>query len=822
MSGTTDDGGAAVAHPSRAARLDPRSWRRGTGQLWSSAADAPLERRPTDVVLLVLTVGVLALLSIPAPGPGEVDKAFTQLLDALPGLLGWFWETGYALALGWALLLVVLAAVTRARRRLLLMQVIAAVVALGVATALAYAEGGSWSGVWDALTTQDTSRIYPAVRLSLVIALIAVSSPHVSRPYRRLGWLLASFGTIAGIALEIDLLVGAAAGVVLGVAAAAAVHVAFGSPGGHVPLDLVTEELADLGVRLSSLEHAPSDPRGVASAVGTDADGRRLLVRIYGRDAFEGSLIASTWSRMLYRDGAPATSVGRQSQVEHEAFLTLLAERAGVPVQPVLAAGTAWGKDALLVRRDDGRDLADIPREEIGDDVLSALWSALSSLHSAGIAHGQVRPHALSVRDDGTVAIGDLASGTTSPDADDIVADNAQMLVCTATSTDIETAVRVAHESLGQDPLVALMPFLQPAALDKETRAALKAAPWKMAELRAAVAAATGVDEPPLEKLQRVTIGSIFMIAVLAFVAWSVISAVAGIGISTLVDEFKGAEWGWVVAAILIAPFIQVGQAIATLGASMAKLRFLPVLGLQYAISFLGLAVPGSAAKIALTIRHLQLVGSNPTAAVAISVINTLGGLLVQVLVIVLTLLTGLVVLTPSSPSSGSTSSVGGALASIDWTRVALVVLILIALAVLLYFAVPKVRRFVQDRAADSIEALKVLRSPTKLLLILFGSVLWNVIAAMALGASLRAFGQTATFAELILINTLVSLFAGLMPIPGNIGVSEAALTAGLTAVGVPQSAALSAAIVYRVATFYVPPAYGAVALKSMRKRGYL
>ena len=97
-----------------------------------------------------------------------------------------------------------------------------------------------------------------------------------------------------------------------------------------------------------------------------------------------------------------------------------------------------------------------------------------------------------------------------------------------------------------------------------------------------------------------------------------------------------------------------------------------------------------------------------------------------------------------------------------------------------------------------------------------------QAIAAMALGASVRAFGQTATFAELILINTLVSLFAGLMPIPGNIGVSEAALTAGLTAVGVPQSAALSAAIVYRIATFYVPPLYGAVALKGMRKRGYL
>ncbi|MFC6236418.1 lysylphosphatidylglycerol synthase domain-containing protein [Longivirga aurantiaca] len=826
MSGTTEHGGDSTVDPATTpravGRLDPRVWRRGAGQLWSSAADAPLERRPTDVVLMVVTVVTLALLSVPAPGPGTVDNAVTQLLDALPGLLGWFWETAYTLALGWALLLVVLAAFGRSRRRLLLVQLVAAILALGIATALAYAEGGTWSGVWDALTSQDTGRIYPAVRLSLVVAIVAVSSPHLARPYRRLGWLLVSFGAVAGVALEIDLLVGAIAGVVLGVAAASAVHVAFGSPGGRVPLELVVDELEDLGVHVRELEHAPTDRRGVVTATGTDDSGRRILVRIYGRDAFEGSLIASAWSRLLYKDGAPATSVGRQTQVEHEAFLTLYAERAGVPVQPVLAAGTAWGKDALLVRRDDGRALPDLARDEVTDEMLHGFWAALTSLHAAGVAHGQVRPHALVVREDGTEALSDLASGTSSPDANDVVADNAQMLVCTATVTDVETAVRVAKAALPHDDLVGLMPFLQPAALDAETKTATKAAEWKMAELRAAVAEATGVEEPPLEKLQRVTIASVFMIVVLGFVAWSVISAVAGIGIDTLIAEFKGADWSWVLVAILIAPFIQVGQAIATLGASMARLRFMPVLGLQYAISFLGLAVPGSAAKIALTIRHLQLVGSNPTAAVAISVINTLGGLLVQVLVIVLTLLTGLVVLTPSSPSSGSTSTVGGALASVNWTLVLIVLVVLIVLAVLLYLAVPKVRRFVQDRAADSIDALKVLRSPTKLLLILFGSVLWNVIAAMALGASLRAFDQTATFAELILINTLVSLFAGLMPIPGNIGVSEAALTAGLTAVGIPQSAALSAAIVYRIATFYVPPLYGAVALKGMRKRGYL
>ena len=38
------------------------------------------------------------------------------------------------------------------------------------------------------------------------------------------------------------------------------------------------------------------------------------------------------------------------------------------------------------------------------------------------------------------------------------------------------------------------------------------------------------------------------------------------------------------------------------------------------------------------------------------------------------------------------------------------------------------------------------------------------------------------SFAGLVLVNTFVALFAGFMPVPGGMGVSEAALTAGLVA----------------------------------------
>jgi uncharacterized membrane protein YbhN (UPF0104 family) len=44
------------------------------------------------------------------------------------------------------------------------------------------------------------------------------------------------------------------------------------------------------------------------------------------------------------------------------------------------------------------------------------------------------------------------------------------------------------------------------------------------------------------------------------------------------------------------------------------------------------------------------------------------------------------------------------------------------------------------------------------------------------------------------------------MPVPGGIGVTEAALTAALAAAGVPDSAAFAAAVTYQLVIFYLPP----------------
>jgi hypothetical protein len=93
----------------RLARLDPRALRHADLRVFSSESDAPRARRPTDVLLLIVSFLGLLLISFPAPGPTAIDRSITAFVEELPGLLGWFWEISYDLLVAWALLLVLLA-----------------------------------------------------------------------------------------------------------------------------------------------------------------------------------------------------------------------------------------------------------------------------------------------------------------------------------------------------------------------------------------------------------------------------------------------------------------------------------------------------------------------------------------------------------------------------------------------------------------------------------------------------------------------------------------------------------------------------------------
>src|SRR6478672_1956044 len=676
-------------------------------RVFSSASDAPRARRPTDVVLVTLALLTIGGMTLVAPGPGALDTATQRFVQALPGLFGWFWETAYDVLFLWAIVLIAVPIAARKRTRMLVGELLAVAITFIVGSAVAGLAGVSGSESIRAIASSDPPARYPAMRVAIAAAVVVAASPHVSRPLRRIGRIVLILGAAASVAVGVALPAGVLAGFAVGIGVAASVHLLLGSPGGRLSLDQARLALADLGVTAVDLRYAPLGPSGVAIVLGRTDDGRSIRVKIYGRDAWDGQLITSVWSSVWNRGETPRVG-GRLEQVEHEAFVTLLAERSGIAVQPVVTAGLAEGRDAIVVLdTGEARPLSALGATDVDDATLARIWALDAALFEARIAHGQLDADSVVVRPDGTPAVGDLGGATVSAARIALQADRAQLLVATALTVGAARAVRAAHAALGNDEIAAVLPYLQPAALSSATRRALSDADWKLDELRTQAAQTAGVEVPKLEQIRRVTLGSVVMVVVIGLVAWAVISAIANVGIDNLIQEFKAADIAWLVAAIAVVPLVGVPQAFGTIGSCIRPIRFGPVLALQWAIAFIALAVPSSAARIALEIRFFGKLGMSSASAVAVGAIDSVSGFIVEVSLIALILLSGL-----------STLQLGGA----DGQKVTftgkwlLIGGIAAALLITIVIAIPKLRKIVAGKAAevkqDIGDSLGVFRSP--------------------------------------------------------------------------------------------------------------
>ena len=409
----------------------------------------------------------------------------------------------------------------------------------------------------------------------------------------------------------------------------------------------------------------------------------------------------------------------------------------------------------------------------------------------------------------------------------DIAADRAQVLVATALGVGLERAASAALAALGPDALAQVLPLLQPAAVQRPTRHAIGDQDWDLEDLRKAGAEVAGVELPKLAQLRRVSLRSVGVVVLVGLVAYAIISALANVGLANLIDEFKAADLGWLAAALALSPVVPMGKAVATLGASFRPLRYGPVLMLDYAIQFIALAVPSSAARLALDIRFFGRNGIDTGAAISISAITSVCGFVVQVLLILVIGLSGLATLELGGSASTSDSSSSGGYPLLILTAVLVVAGVIVILAVPKYRtavtqAVPRYRAMLGSQASSAATALRVLRSPSKVGMVVAGKLGAQLLQAVILGLCLRAFGHHATMAELILVNSIADLLAGFMPVPGGMGVAEAAYTAGLVALGVPSAAAISTAIAFRMVTYYLPPIWGAIAMRWLRQHAYL
>ena len=805
-----------------AARRGPR-W-------FADAGDAPRSRRATDLIGLLAAIGALALLTVlesPQPGFG---RALADLLRSLPSLVVALWQVIADLSVVLAVVLVVVALVRR-RWRITRDLLLAAVIALVVARFAALFVDGAWSDLVTTLRRTSSPEVFPPARLAITAAIIVTAAPHVTLPVRRTGrWVLA-LTAAAMVALGAASVLGVVAALLVASIASSIVHLALGSSAGRPGLDSVGSALAELGVGATDLRVADRQQAGVfvveAVPSATDTgetrersttgslptDGDQLVVKVYGRDAHGWAVMNALWRSLWYREPISPAGLGRRQQVEHEAFLTLLASQGGIPTDTVITAGTTSDDDALLVMRRTGRTL-DPDRDT---DAIASLWDLVEALAVVGIAHGQI-DHERLVVEDGRLGLTDLRAARVAPTGLHRRADLVQVLITHVVLLGEDAALAGAVRFLGAEGMAEMLPLLQVATLTPVQRRWVREHDVDLDGLRARAAEFAGIELPDQLELRRFTIGSIVRIALPGVALFALISGLSGFDLGAVADEFAAASWWIVLLGFVIAQLPRLSQSVSTLGASPVPLPLGPVYALQLSVSYVNLAIPTSAARMAINIRFFQRHGVPPGGALTAGALDGFSGFVMQMV-----LLAGFLLLTPLSLDLDLDLGLG---ASGSSGTLLLVVLVIGAIALSTVAAVRGLRQLVVGWArrltSEGIATLRGLRSPRRLLLLFGGNLVTEVLFALSLVVFLRAFGVSIGLGEVLFIVIAVSLLAGLLPVPGGIGVSEGGLIYGLVTAGVPEEIAFAAVIGYRVATFYLPPVWGFVALRWLERNQHL
>ena len=270
----------------------------------------------------------------------------------------------------------------------------------------------------------------------------------------------------------------------------------------------------------------------------------------------------------------------------------------------------------------------------------------------------------------------------------------------------------------------------------------------------------------------------------------------------------SGSPW-WLLAAVVVAVFTRVGGTISLMGSLEEDLPFWPTFEVQVAASFTGLFAPQGVGLAAINAQYLEKRGHDRTVAITASGLNSVAGFAAHVL----SILAAVVLVGPSIVSNLRTPPrwwllAGGAL-----------------LALVLGLAVwtPLGRKWLWKPALRAGASLwSTVKRPLRTVQLLGGSVVVTITNALTLALAMNAFGQSVSIIDVVAVYLAAAAVSALAPTPGALGALEAALIAGLTAVGVDAPIAVGGVLVYRLFTFWLPIAPGVWAVRDLRRRGVI
>lgn len=643
-------------------------------------------------------------------------------------------------------------------------------------------------------TSADSAATIPI--LGGLIAFITVARLLSRSPWHVLSIVvIGSLVTVAvlnaGIALA-----GIGVSLVLGWAVGLLVRYVMGTPTTRPNGYEVAAAMARGGMAPASLTAELSTRRGRRYRA-VMADGGVLRVTVLDRDLEGAGLVNAIWTALRVRGDLARSAFNMRRSLEGGALVSYAAQAAGAPL-PQLRMASEIGPDSSLLAHDfvDGTLFADLPH--LTDADLDGALRAVQILQRHQIVHRRLTAAHLLRGQDGTVWL--VGNDTGQIAASDVALriDISEVLCTLALAAGVERTVAAAQRVLGTEALTRALPTLQPVALSQTTRKALRGNRDVLVGLRDALVEIRPDQSIEQIQLERVRPRTLLLIIAGSFAGYALLSQLADVDLIGLISRAN--PW-WILLALLLSIATYFGAAWSLSGFVPEHVPLKRNLLAQLAGDFATLVSPPTLGAVAINMRFLQRAGLHPALAAA-----SVGVSQVMAFVVYLVLLIGFGI------AAGTQTDF-----TFDPPRLAVIAVVVVAIGAISVLAVPAVRRRITQRVGPILREVgprlvTVAQRPAKLAEGIGGHLLLNFAYIGVLLASVEAFGGDLNISVIAVVYLAGATIGQAAPTPGGLGAVEAALAAGLTAAGLEGSIAVSAVLLYRLVTFWLPtiPGYWA------------
>jgi uncharacterized membrane protein YbhN (UPF0104 family) len=603
------------------------------------------------------------------------------------------------------------------------------------------------------------------------------------------------------LSILITLLVGRAIGL--------AIRYGAGSTSQRPPARDIAAALSAGDLAVTAIRRVRRSGPGVAGsrhyAVATQ-DGSQLDVVVFDRD----QQAAGTFYR-LYRWIRVQGQVSRTAPlsvdhtVERRALLCYATADAGVPT-PRLRTLVRVGPDAAVLAYDHCEGTPLVQRDSgYTDAELGRIWDAVTQLHAHHVTHRALTADHIVFTADDRVMLLDPGDGDVAASDLQIHLDLAQLIAELALFVGPEKSAELAVEKIAASELMAVLPLLQPVALARSTRKALRRRRDVLPTVRKKLLAAVPGGEVTPVQLERLRPRTLVTLVASVAAIYLLAGELARASPSSLL---RTADWRWGAVALGLSAVTYVGAALSLSGFVAERLKFPRTLLVQVASSFVTLVTPAAVGGAALNVRYLQRRKIPAAVAVASVGVSQVAAFVLHILLLVVfAAVAGTRTNSPIKPPT--------------WAYFVLAALAVLAGVVL---AVPAGRRLVRARLSPTFgqvlpRLLEIAQHPRKLAEGIGGVLLLSLAYILCLAACVAAFGRSVPFAKIGFVYLTGSAIGSIIPTPGGLGAVEAALTAGLTAAGVPGPVAVSAVLLFRLLTFWLPVPFGWAALNFLEHK---